>query len=278
MIRNKTNLLLQDARVGHWVLRGFVCLFIVLIFGAGRDVSADVKNLKKKVESSPLQVLSLSGTVCDQAHNVCTASGGVTVTKGPLKLKAEQAFLYFKDLSAPKKELSRIEARGNVVFSGWPGTEVRAPKAVYHVAKMKLSLHEIQGVQPQIIRGNQTLKAPQIHIYAAEKPATVQSRSSGYRLRFAKALGGLLLTTPTEKVEAQEGTYDFGSEKIKVYGDVCLTNAMGQAQGSYGEMDVKTQKIRLLSEVPESEKGKNMPSETVESPTNGNAVSLYLGQ
>ncbi len=234
----------------------------------------------------PVEIDAQNGIECEQQENKCIARGQVKVSQGSTLLQTDQLTAYFAK-STPgvtQQKLSRLEARGHVVISSTEKSQkLYADQSFYNMEtgeatftgnNLRLilenmtvtaqdALHYYEKKQEAVAKGNATVTRNNQTIQADELHAFLEKDAQGKMIiQRVVAQGHVVITTPKEIIQSQQGIYTHAQQLIHLEGDVRISHTHGkdgiQLTGEFAEVNLATGKSRLLTSKPGTTPGRRV--------------------
>jgi lipopolysaccharide export system protein LptA len=239
-------------------------------------------------DGSELQ-LNANTLELDQSRKQVTAKGEAVAQQGDVQLNADTLIAFYRPKQADGaqgrgQEIWQIEAQGQVTIRR-PEQTAYADKAVYQLDEKVVRL---TGGDLRIETPTATLRAQKFLEYwqgknvgIAEGKASVQLKdqrqisadsltayfqadsSDKLTLKQVIAKPNVVITTPTERIEGEEGVYDAKREFITLAGNVRMTRGTSELTGDRAEVNLRTGVSRILSQSNQKVKARVVPAEHV---------------
>lgn len=246
----------------HKLLFGFLFLSAAS-YSVTADVSAAPRNSKqsaaqiKQASKAPLQIDAQGGVNCDRKTQKCTAKNNVRVQKGIFVMHCDELTAFLDKRSDGRSTVKRIDARGNIRFTGMPREKGSATRAVYDLDSNSLTLTGRGGLQnvaentacvnrwwPTVQREDHLLCAQVIKIKLN------QSASQSNKIQTMEAIGGALFSTPIEFSTSDSIVYYAESQHAVLQGNVIVDRKEGQIKGPYAELEFSSNMYKVLRYEP----------------------------
>ena len=207
----------------------------------------------KQAEQAPLQIDARGGLKCDRTTQKCVARDHVRVQKGIFVMYCDELTAFLFKQQDGRSVVRRIDARGQVRFTGAPGEKGSASRALYDLASNSITLTGRQdelGEQEMTacMRGWWPIVQRDQHVLCAQT-LTIrldQNNSQGNRIKGMDAQGGSLFSTPIEFSTSDSIVYDVETKQAILRGDVIVDRNEGQIKGPYGLLDFATNQHQVL--------------------------------
>ncbi|AFX99690.1 ostA-like family protein [Candidatus Endolissoclinum faulkneri L2] len=188
------------------------------------------------------------------------ARGNVKAMRDTFTISADTLTAVYRSKNSNKGEIYRLEALGHVVITS---TENRAAggHAIYDIDKQIITLTgnnlffkngfytitardsikylkscriAIASGAAAVWRNKQTIKADVLTAYFEHSP------SSDNQIKELKAIGNVIIVTPQEILQSNEGHYDVFNEIAQMEGNVRITRGSNQISGERAQINLKT--------------------------------------
>lgn len=244
------------------------CLFAAPLSGGARAQSL---GFTQGDGSGPIEIEADNGIEWQRANNLYVARGNAKAVQGGVTVEGDELIAYYRPGEGGGNDIYRIDAVGSVRISS-DQEAATGDKAVYDVnngilvitgREMRLdtaqdtiiardSLEYYQNRNMAVargdalaIRGDRRLRADVLTAHFAEQGSG--RPDAGARMERIEAYGNVYVSTPTDVVLADRGTYNLSSGIARVTGDVRVTRGETQLNGDVAEVNFNTGNSRLLS-------------------------------
>jgi lipopolysaccharide export system protein LptA len=220
---------------------------------------------------APMQIQAADALEWRQEEKLFVARGDAVVTRGDLTVRAPLLGALYREDAAGDIQIYRVTAQGGVVITRGKD-QITGGSAQYDIdtriflmtggnlritngedvitATRSLEYREADALA--IARGNATAVRGEDRLTADTLIGHFAPGSGGgTELSRVEAEGGVRITTPTDIVTGERGTYDVTAQLATLTGDVKLTRGRNQLNGDYAEIDLGTG-ISRLSAAPGS--------------------------
>jgi len=214
----------------------------------------------------PIEVVAEGGLEFHDKERVAIARGGAVASQGDLTVKADTLAAFFRKTADGGNEIYRLTAEG--------GVEIRTPtqtavgdRGVYDVDRQvavltgddlrltteedtvtaRESLEYWRTQNLAVARGDAVATRGDNKVRADRLVGLLQDADGALDLTRIDAEGGVVITTPKEVARGERGSYDIGSRKAVLTGNVRVTRGDNQLIGGAAEVDLETGISRLLA-------------------------------
>lgn len=250
------------SRLGLFLLIGF--LWTGHVFGF------QLSKTSVDGQAIPVEIDAQSGITCTQKGQVCTARGDVIVRHSDLTMTCDVLTATFElDAQGRPQDLVRLDAVGNVRIKSNDATQRAAgDRAVFHVPQSHLVL---TGSTPFFAVGETTVYArDSLEYFDVQKKAIAKGHArlekadrlvraqhmeaffyedTNKKTTLDKVLahGDVLVSTPTDIAQGDEGVYTNKNEVVVLKNNVRITRrGQGHMVGQRGRFDMKNGVAHLL--------------------------------
>lgn len=205
-----------------------------------------------------------------RGENAMIAQGKVVVTRGTLRLQAENVSAYYRDAKSggagEKQEVYRVDASGGVRIDT-DGARAFGASAAYDLDQ---AVFVLTGGSPRFEANNLTVTAAQNLEYWQDRrlavargdavalsgdrriaadvlSAYVDEDSEGETtLRKVEAFGAVVVSTPDEQASGERAVYDAASAMVTLCGEVAIRRGGNEIKGDCAEVDLNSGVSRLI--------------------------------
>ncbi len=217
--------------------------------------------------SEPVEITAQDGLEWRQNEKALIAEGSVVLTRGTLKLEAENVSAYYRDSAvADKQEVYRVDATGDVRIAS-DGTTGFGDSAAYDLDQ---GVFVLSGRSPRLVARDLTVTASQNLEYWQQKKLAIArggavaesgdrritadilsayvepSGTDEGKLQRVEAIGAVVITTPEDTAKGKEAVYDAASGLATLCGDVEVRRGDNVLRGKCAEVNLNTGVSRLV--------------------------------
>ncbi len=215
----------------------------------------------------PVEITAQDGLEWRQNEKALIAEGSVVLTRGTLKLEAENVSAYYRDSTATdKQEVYRVDAAGDVRIAS-DGTTGFGDSAAYDLDQ---GVFVLSGRNPRLVARDLTVTASQNLEYWQQKNLAIArggavaesgdrritadilsayvepSGTDEGKLQRVEAIGAVVITTPEDTAKGKEAVYDAASGLATLCGDVEVRRGDNVLRGKCAEVNLNTGVSRLV--------------------------------
>lgn len=218
-------------------------------------------------KDQPLEISADKTLEWHRGDNRYIARGNVVAKQGDVTIKADQLTADYRTDQKKSTEIYRLTASGNVVISS-QGNEAFGDEAVYDVdqGRAVMTGGNLRMIAPdqsvtarerfeydvtsgrlaaiggaKVVRGEDTLSADKVDAVFALDP-----KDGKRKLDHADAEGHVVITTPTDVLSGDRGTYKAASSLAIITGHVKITRGPNVLEGERAEVDLATNVSRMV--------------------------------
>lgn len=217
-------------------------------------------------DSQPLEISADKTLEWHRSKSKYVAEGNVLVQQGDVTIKAETLVADYRETKTSSFDIYNLTATTNVVISSKEATAT-GDHAVYDVDK---GLAVMTGNNLKMTSPEQTVTARdsfeyfvpegklrakgKVHVTRAEDTidadiasATFEENAQGKReLKRLEASGNVVITTPTEILTGDHGSYNAETNIAEINGNVKITRGPNILQGERAEVNLTTNISRMF--------------------------------
>jgi len=203
----------------------------------------------------------------NQTDRTYIARGNAEVEQNGVVIKADLLTAYYIEAAGGSTTFTEVHATGNVHITSGKG-EIFGERGVYDVAR---EVAVIKGSNLRMVAGEDTVTAKDtLEFWQKENLAVARGEAVAIRgtnrvaadvltavlaenaakqmtVKRVGAEGNVIITTPTEIAQGNNGVYDVAQEKATLNGNVRITRGENQLNGNRAEVNMATGVSRLLS-------------------------------
>jgi lipopolysaccharide export system protein LptA len=243
-------------------MRLFITLMVVAIMGAYPAAAQD--------NQIPLEVSADQSLEWDRTAKTYTATGAAEITQGDVQIKGDKIVADYRESAKSDFDIYKMTATGSVVIIN-QGSEAIGDVGVYDLdqnmatltgtnlrmtlpdqivtAKERfeynLTTNQVTAIgTAKIVRGDTILESDRlVATLSGDGPGT---KAGSGDLQKIDAVGRIKITTPTETLTGERGTYDAKSNRAIVTGNVKITRGPNILTGERAELDMTTNISRMF--------------------------------
>lgn len=221
---------------------------------------------------TPLQVSADNGVEWQKDTKLYIARGNAVATRGDLRVRADVLTAHYRDATAGKTEIFRVDAVGGVVLKQGDGTATGG-QAIYDVDNRILrlsggnltyttndskitaqdSLEYYDGKRMAVargsavaVRGTDQVQADVLTGYFTDANGGTSGNSGKRSLSRIDATGHVVVTSNQNVAHADAGTYDPNTKLATLTGHVHIVRGGDQLLGERAEVNMNTGTYKLL--------------------------------
>jgi lipopolysaccharide export system protein LptA len=226
--------------------------------------SAQIGALPGSDRNAPIEVTARDGIEWRQQEQVYIARGNAKAVQGEITVMADTLSAYYRKTPQGATEINRLVADGNVRIAT-PGRTALGTRAVYDADRR---LFVLTG-QPRLVADDQTVSARDSIEYWQDRNMAVargdavavargrtlkadaitawfeEGKDGQNRLTRVDAVDNVVITTETEVVRGNRGTYNATAGLARITGDVSITRGPNVMTGAVADVDLNSGVSRL---------------------------------
>ncbi len=248
----------------------FVALFGALCFNAFAGLAGAQSLGFGGAGNSPIQIEADDGIEWQRKEQLYIARGNASASQGGTTVEADRLVAFYRQGANGDNEIYRIDADGNVRIYSQDETAT-ADKAVYDVLKgvlvltgrlvqldtpedrivAKESLEYYEKDRLAVARGDALAIRQDRRVKADVLMVRFKEESGGERasqIENIEAVGSVIISTPTELAQAEQGDYNPDTGFATLSGGVRITRGDSQLNGELAEVDLNTGISRMIND------------------------------
>lgn len=214
----------------------------------------------------------------DQKNQSVSAIGNAVAEQENNKIEADKLIAYYQENpeTGQNFDIQKMEGFNNITLTSAPNKAY----GDYVLYDLPANMVTLTGSNLRIVAPNYTLKAKdkftydtQGAIFTAQGGATIirpsdtmradtliafmaKDKNGNQSLSRVKAQGHIKITTATETIMGQSGTYNAQTEMVDLTGDVVITRGPNILKGQHATVNLKTQISKLYGSANPQSKGR----------------------
>ncbi|MCB9957063.1 MAG: hypothetical protein H6843_00435 [Rhodospirillaceae bacterium] len=217
-------------------------------------------------DGSPVEIEAAESLEWRQDEQLYVARGDARLRREDVEIRADVLTASYTEGEDGSVQVERATATGGVIITAAEG-EVTAASAVYDLvrdvvvlrgdpvvltsadgtvtAEDTMEYYPGQGLA--VARGNAVVEREDQRVEAQVLTGEFEEVDGEQELVRVSASGGVLITTATDIVRADEATYDVQANVATLSGNVRLTRGANQLNGDFAEVNLDTGLSRLMA-------------------------------
>ncbi|MGB0934606.1 MAG: LptA/OstA family protein [Alphaproteobacteria bacterium] len=233
------------------MFRVVLSLSLLVSTAALAQAELTTKQAMAQAQEAPLTIDSDKGISCDRERNTCTATGNVVATKGAFVLHCHELTTFMRKGADGKQQVWKVDAKGNVVFTGIPGEKATGARAIYTIDDGKLFMTaDPNDGYTIVIKDDKILKSRRVILFIDES-------GNSRQLKYIEALEDVTLSTPDEIGYGDKVTYTPATQIATLQGDlVTIAREEGHLKGKYAQINLDTGIAKMMNSADNDGKGR----------------------